>query len=172
MLGTATITGILYGTDGAPVKYADVHIVPRQKYLASVDGAAWVPRAVTVNTDGTGAIGILVETESSGSFTPGLTLGLGQYDISVRKDGTSHNGVLTIDAGMIAAPGPVDINLALQPAPAPELVSEVLTARDTVLQTAQQVSDDVATIQGFVPVVVTLVGLTETTATFEVQQWP
>jgi hypothetical protein len=66
----------------------------------------------------------------------------------------------------------VDINLALQPAPAPELVSEVIAARDTVLQTAQQVSDDVATIQGFVPVVVTLVGLTETTATFEVQQWP
>lgn len=99
MLGTATITGIFYGTDGAAVTDADVYIVPKQKYVASVSGAAWVPRAVIGRTDATGAIGTL----DGETFTAGIALGQGQHEISVRKLDVSHNGVLTIDEVMIAA---------------------------------------------------------------------
>ena len=99
MLGTATITGIFYGTDGAPVPEADVYIVPKQKYVAAVSGLAWVPRSVTGRTNATGAIGTL----DGESFTPGIALGLGQHEISVRKGDTSHNGTLTIDEAIIAA---------------------------------------------------------------------
>jgi hypothetical protein len=97
MFETATITGIFYGTDGAAV--ADVCIVPKRKYLASVGDAAWVPRAVTGRTGASGQIGVFDGT----TFTPGIALAIGQHDISVRKDGRSHNGVITVDADMAAA---------------------------------------------------------------------
>jgi hypothetical protein len=169
MIQTATITGVFFAPGGAPVTDADVFIIPRQKFITSTAGAPLVPRPLAgLRTNGTGQIGWSDGT----TFTPGVALAIGQYSLTVRKGDIAHNGVLTVDAGMAAAPVPVDLAVALQPAPEPELVSMVIMARDTVLQTAQQVSDDVATIQGFVPVVVTLVGLTTTTATFEVQSLP
>lgn len=110
MLGTATITGIFYGTDGAPVPEADVYIVPKQKYVASVDGAAWVPRSVTGRTDASGAIGTL----DGETFSAGVALGLGQHEVSVRAGGISHNGVVTVDQAMITA-GAATLEDALQP---------------------------------------------------------
>jgi hypothetical protein len=126
MFETATITGIFYGTDGAAVTDADVYIVPKRKYLASVGDAAWVPRAVTGRTDASGQIGVFDGT----TFTPGIALAIGQHDISVRKDGRSHNGVITVDADMAAAAGATSLHAALQPAPEPELISAAQAARD------------------------------------------
>lgn len=124
MLATATITGIFYGTNGAPVTNADVYIVPKQKYVASIGGSAWVPRSLTGVTNASGEIGTL----DGETFVPGLALGVGQHDISVREGGTSHNGVLTVDTDMVASAGAIELNVALQPAPAPELVAEAIAA--------------------------------------------
>jgi hypothetical protein len=133
MFETATITGIFYGTDGAAVTDADVYIVPKRKYLASVGDAAWVPRAVTGRTDASGQIGVFDGT----TFTPGIALAIGQHDISVRKDGRSHNGVITVDADMAAAAGATSLHAALQPAPEPELISAARAARDKAREWAE-----------------------------------
>lgn len=109
MLGTATITGIFYGTDGATVAEGDVYIVPKQKYIATISGAAWVPRSVTGRTDAAGAIGTL----DGATFTAGISLGVGQFDVSVRKGDTSHNGTLTVDEAMVTA-GTATLGEALQ----------------------------------------------------------
>ncbi|MFB9151589.1 hypothetical protein [Roseovarius ramblicola] len=136
MLGTATITGIFYGTDGAPVTEADVSIVPKQKYVASSGDAAWVPRAVTGRTDATGAIGVL----DGAAFTGGVALAAGQYEMSVSKDDVSHNGVLTVDQDMVAA-GSADLQTALGPAPPPILVSAAQAARDKAREWASSPED-------------------------------
>lgn len=136
MLDTATITGIFYGTDGAPVTEADVYIVPKQKTLAAVSGAAWVPRAVTGRTDATGAIG----TFNGATFTAGIALGAGQFAVSVRKGDASYNGTLTVDAAMIAA-GATALDTALQPAPEPQIVSAAALARDQAVVARDEARD-------------------------------
>ncbi|MBC7132142.1 MAG: hypothetical protein H5U16_03430 [Roseovarius sp.] len=136
MLDTATLTGIFYGTDGTPVTEADVYVVPNQKYLASVGGAAWVPRSVSFRTDASGAIGTL----DGEIFTPGIALGIGQHDIAVRKAGQSWSGVLTVDAAMAASATPTTLDAALQPAPPPELVSRA----DLAVGMAETAADEAA----------------------------
>lgn len=136
MLDTATLTGIFYGTDGTPVTGADVYVVPNQKYLASVGGAAWVPRSVSFRTDASGAVGTL----DGEIFTPGIALGIGQHDIAVRKAGQSWSGVLTVDAAMAASATPTPLDAALQPAPPPELVSRA----DLAVGMAETAADEAA----------------------------
>jgi hypothetical protein len=126
MIQTATITGVFFAPGGAPVTNADVFIIPKQKFITSTAGAPLVPRPlVGLATDATGQIGWLDGT----TFTPGVALSIGQYSLSVRKADITHNGVLTIDADMVAA-GTVSLSDALQPAPEPELVSTATRARE------------------------------------------
>lgn len=119
------LTGIFTATDGSPVVDTQLVIRPTVKFVSAVGDGGQVPSSVSAVTNEMGRIGTV---PTGGSFSDGLSLPVGQYEIAFVGLERAFGGKLTVTQDMVDA-GSAPLGAALEPALA-VVLPDVTVARN------------------------------------------